>query len=179
VTTRTRLAVFAAAGALATAVAALAADPTPSPVDNPVGKWDDYEMIIQVDVPLRGTLRHVHVDRVSAAEARRTGKLPYGTKIVMRDYAGVADGQGGWKSENHRLVAGKAAVVLIRQKEKGWGTTHPEAIRNGEWEYGLFTADGKPIPINTEQACMPCHKRLEATDYTFIVHNYFADQLKK
>ena len=173
---RVRPAVLLAVVALvATAAAALAADPSPSPVANPVGKWDDYEMIMQVDVPLRGTLRHVYVDRVSAAEARRTGKLPNGTRIVMRDYVGEADGQGGWKTENHRLVAGKPVLVLIQQKQAGWGGTHPEAIRNGEWEYGLFTPDGKPIPVNTEQACMPCHKRYETTDFTLIVHDYFAD----
>jgi hypothetical protein len=63
-TTRTRVATLVLAGVLGAALAALAADPVPSPVDNPVGKYDDYEMIIQVDVPLRGTLRHVYVDRV-------------------------------------------------------------------------------------------------------------------
>jgi cytochrome P460 len=174
-----RLTLLVTAGALAATIAAIAADPSPSPVDNPVGKWDDYEMIIQVDVPLRGTLRHVYVDRVSAAEARRTGKLPYGTRIVMRDFVGVADGQGGFKSDGHRLVPGKPTLVLVQQKEKGWGGTHPEAIRNGEWEYGLFTVDGAPIPVNTEVACMPCHKRYESTDYTLIVHNYFADLARR
>jgi hypothetical protein len=176
--TRTWLATLTIAGALTTALAALAADPVPNPVDNPVGKYDEYEMIIQVDVPLRGTLRHVYVDKVSAAEARRTGKLPDGTRIVMRDYAAVPDGQGGWKTENHRLVAGKPAVVLIQQKRKAWGTTHPPEIRNGEWEYGLFTPDGKPIPINTERSCMGCHKLVEQMDHTYIVHRYFADQAR-
>jgi hypothetical protein len=66
----------------------------------------------------------------------------------------------------------------IQQKRKGWGTTHPPAIRNGEWEYGLFTPDGKPIPINTEQACMGCHKLVEKTDHTYIVHSYFADRAR-
>jgi hypothetical protein len=36
---------------------------------------------MDVDVPLRGALRHLYVDRASAAEARRTGPLPYGTKV--------------------------------------------------------------------------------------------------
>jgi hypothetical protein len=93
----------------------------------------------------------------------------------MRDYRGVPDGQGGFKTENHRLVAGHPVAILIQQKQRGWGTTHPPEIRNGEWEYGLFTPEGQPIPINTETACRPCHKRVEATDHTFVVHNYFAD----
>jgi len=176
---RSALAAVVLAGTLAAAVAAIAADPSPSPVANPVGKWDDYEMIIGVDVPLRGTLRHVYVDRASAAQARRTGTLPYGTRIVMRDYVGVPDGAGGWKRENHRLVAGKAVVVLVQQKEKGWGAAHPAEVRNGEWEYGLFTPEGKPLAVDTEKACMGCHKRFAATDYTFLVHNYFRDQARR
>jgi hypothetical protein len=174
-----RLAALTGILALASATAVLGQDSTKPQVANPVGKWDDYELIVHVDVPLRGTLRHVYVDKVSAAEARRTGTLPYGTKIVMRDYIGVSDGQGGWKRENHRLVAGKPVIVLVQQKEKGWGARHPEAVRNGEWEYALFTPDGKPIPADTQKVCMPCHKRFAATDYTFIVDNFFADQVKK
>jgi hypothetical protein len=40
---------------------------------------------------------------------------------ATQNYLGVADGQGGWKSDSHRLVAGKPAAVLIQQKEKGLG----------------------------------------------------------
>ncbi len=178
-TARTWLPIVTVVAVLAIATAVLGADSTPPQVDNPVGKWDDYELIIQVDVPLRGTLRRVYVDRVSAAQARRTGQLPYGTTIVMRDYVGVPDGQGGWKAENHRLVTGTPIVVLVQQKQKGWGLGHPESIRNGEWEYALFTPDGERLPVDTEKACMPCHKRYEATDYTVIVGNYFTDQVKK
>jgi|SRR3954468_2702110 hypothetical protein len=155
--------------------AALAADATAPEVVNPVGQWDGYEMIIQADVPLRGTLRQVFIDRASAAEARRSGELPYGTKIVMRDYIGVSDGKGGWKTENNRLVPGQPTVVLVQQKERGWGTTHPPEVRIGEWEFGLYTPAGQPIKADFEKACMPCHKQVEATDYNFLVTNYFGD----
>ena len=175
---RAWLALAALAVIPVTAAVVGGADATPQ-VANPIGKWDDYEKIIQVDVPIRGTLRHVHIDKVSAAEARKTGTLPYGTKIVMRDYVGVADGKGGFKTEHNQLVAGKPVLILVQQKEKGWGTSHPEAIRNGEWEYALYTPDGKPIKVDAEKACMPCHKRYDHSDYTFIVHNFFADKVKK
>jgi len=171
---RTRLAFLAITAALS-AVTALAADTATPEVVNPVGRWDEYESIIQADMPLRGTLRQVLIDRVSAAEARRTGRLPYGSKIVMRDFQGVPDGKGGWKTENDRLVAGPPVVVLVQQKERGWGTTHPPEVRIGEWEFALYTPDGKPIKADFEKACMPCHKQVEATDYNFLVTNYFAD----
>jgi hypothetical protein len=174
VASRIRLALFAAAAGLF-AAGGLAADNAPPAVVNPVGQWDDYEMIIQADMPLRGTLRQVYIDRASAFQARRTGQLPYGSKIVMRDYAGVPDGKGGWKTENDRLVAGDPVVVLVQEKERGWGTTHPPDVRIGEWEFALYTPGGKPIKADFEKACMPCHKQVEATDYNFLVTNYFGD----
>jgi hypothetical protein len=175
---RTRFGLLAIAAALSSA-AALAADSTPPEVVNPVGQWEQYEMIIQADMPLRGTLRQVFIDRASGFQARRTGQLPYGTKIVMRDYAAVSDGKGGWKTEGDRLVPGNATVVLVQQKERGWGTTHPPEVRIGEWEFGLYTPGGQPIKADFEKACMPCHKQVEATDYNFLVTNYFADMPRR
>lgn len=170
---RWRFIVWLSAGIVAlSGAAALAAEGTPQDV-NPVGYWDDYEMIIQADMPLRGTLRQVYIDRASGWVARITGKLPYGTKLVMRDYTGVPDGKGGWKTEDNRLVPGNPTTVLVQQKEHGWGASHPENIRIGEWEFGLYTPIGKPINADFEKACMPCHKQVAATDYNFLVTNYF------
>ena len=115
-----RLGLFAIAAGLSSA-AALGADSTVPEVANPVGDWDAYEMILQADMPLRGTLRQVYIDRASGFQARRTGKLPYGTKIVMRDYSGVPDGKGGWKTENDRLVPGNPTVVLVQEKSGDGG----------------------------------------------------------
>jgi len=30
------------------------------------------------------------------------------------------------------------------EKRTGWGRDYPDALRNGEWEYRVFTADKKP-----------------------------------
>ena len=48
-------------------------------------------------------------------------------------------------------------------------------MRIGEWEFALYTPAGQPIKADFEKACMPCHKQVEATDYNFLVTNYFAD----
>ena len=148
-----------------------AADATSQPV-NPVGDWSEYEMILQTDQPLRGTLRQVYVDKTSWQTARLTRQLPYGTKLVARDFEAVPDGKGGWKLENGHFVPGKPTTVLIQQKEKGWGATHPEDIRTGEWEFAIFTAAGAQIPVNPEKDCMPCHKEVAATDYNFQVSRF-------
>ena len=35
------------------------------------------------------------------------------------------------------------------------------------------------LKVDAEKACMPCHKRYDHSDDTFIVHNFFADKVKK
>ena len=73
--------------------AALGADNSPPQVVNPVGNWQDYEMIIQADMPLRGTLRQVYIDRASGFTARVTGKLPYGGRDETEIQAKVQRGE--------------------------------------------------------------------------------------
>ena len=86
--------------------------------------------------------------------------------------------KGGWKLVDDHLVPGKATTVLIQQKEKGWGVTHPENIRTGEWEFAIFTAAGAQIPVNPEKDCMPCHKEVAATDYNFQVSRVLVEQAR-
>ena len=52
-------------------------------------------------------------------------------------------------------------------------------VRIGEWEFALYTPAGQPINADFEKACMPCHKQVEATDYNFLVTNYFADMPRR
>lgn len=170
---RLRLVVFGFAS-VCFGIFALAANTTPQPV-NPVDQWSDYEMILQTDQPLRGTLRQVYIDKVSLQTAKLDKQLPYGTKIVARDFEAVSDDKGGWKLVDNHLVPGKATTVLIQQKERGWGVTHPENIRTGEWEFAIFTAAGVQIPVNPEKDCMPCHKEVAATDYTFQVSRFLME----
>ena len=177
-----RLLPIIVAAAMLLAAAARGADKPPQVV-NPVGDWArfaaQYEKIIQVDVPLRGTLREVYIDRISGRLARLTGQLPYGTKLVMRDFGAAPDGKGGWLTRNGQFVPGEPTGVLVQEKEKGWGARHPASIRNGEWEYAVYTLQGQPIAIDAEKSCMGCHKQVENTDYTFLVQNFFANWMHR
>jgi plastocyanin len=46
------------------------------------------------------------------------------------------------------------------EKQKGWGADYPsDWPRNGEWEYAVFTADGRPNEKANanNKACFTCH----------------------
>lgn len=141
-----------------------------------MGHFDEFEKIIRVNVPVRGTLREVLIDEASATVARQTGELRFGTMIVMRDFQGVHVPVGeGFVFANDQLVAGKPLVALIQQKERGFGRAHPSDVRTGDRDFALYKPAGKPIPVNVEVACMPSHRRFEKRDYTVLVRNFFHD----
>ena len=50
-----------------------------------------------------------------------------------------------------------------------------EGIRTGEWEFAIFTAAGEPFRVNPEKDCMPCHREVASTDYTFTVSRFLAE----
>jgi cytochrome c553 len=50
---------------------------------------------------------------------------------------------------------------------KGWGEAIPAMLRNGDWQYAVFTNEGKPRPGFSQGECLACHKPLDSTHYLF------------
>lgn len=53
------------------------------------------------------------------------------------------------------------------EKQAGWGEDVPEILRNVDWRYAVFTAEGAHREGVNEAPCLACHKPLTETDYTF------------
>jgi hypothetical protein len=85
----------------------------------------------------------------------------------MEIYAArTADRGEPLRDGNGRLVRGDLTAVFVMEKRAGWGAEYPDDLRNGEWEYARFTADGRSGPADT-RACLGCHKPKAAHDYVF------------
>ena len=83
-----------------------------------------------------------------------------GAQIVMEIYQLITDDDGN-------PAPGDLAAIGVMQNKAGWGEAYSEDIRNGDWDYGLFTADGG-IRNADATPCLTCHKPLgEATSFTF------------
>jgi plastocyanin len=117
---------------------------------------------------------HQQYGSLEAIEAAKAGKpLPEGTVITSANYKAVLDAQGNpIRDAKGNFVAGQLDRVVVMQKRPGAGAAYPETLRNGDWEFAAFTADGKVNPqAPPTQACMACHKPHERLDY---VKTYFA-----
>jgi hypothetical protein len=51
----------------------------------------------------------------------------------------------------------------------GWGDAIPEMLRNGNWNYAVFTLDKKQRPGVNQAECFACHQPLGSTSYTFTL----------
>lgn len=103
----------------------------------------------------------------AAIEAAKAGKpLPAGTVITLVQYKAQVDGQGTpLKDARGRFLKGDLVGFAVMEKRQGWGTEYPDDLRNGEWEYGAFTADGKVNDKANFKACFQCHKPHDGQDF--------------
>jgi hypothetical protein len=113
--------------------------------------------------------RELFVSPAAAIEAAKKGEpLPAGTVLTLVQYRAQLDAQGNpVKGPDGRFVKGALVAYTVMEKRAGWGADVPEEIRNGDWLYQAFTADGKPNPNANLTACFQCHKPHAAQDFVF------------
>jgi plastocyanin len=127
---------------------------------------------------LKGTL-YATVDRPDTKQYRelyaspgvvesvRAGKgVPYGAVLTLVQWSVHEDAKGvPIKDANGRFLKKDILAHTVMQKEKGWGAEYPDSLRNGEWEYSVFNAQGQFNPKANFKACFECHKPHEKMDY--------------
>ena len=104
---------------------------------------------------------------VALAGARSGGPLPNGAQLVMEVYKPKvdADGEPVRDSDGARLP-GDLAAVAVMEKQAGWGAAYPEDVRNGDWDFGLFTPAGD-IKSADATPCLGCHLGQVDSGYLF------------
>lgn len=111
--------------------------------------------------------RELYVSSPAAVKAAKDGKpLPYGTVLTLIQYKAQVDAAGNpLKDAKGRLLQGDLIGYAVMEKRQGWGAEYPEDLRNGEWEYGAFTVDGKANDKADFKECFQCHKPHDGQDF--------------
>ena len=165
--TRT-FAIAAAAGMLASATVAIQVRAGGDKVVFPDSHAKGV-MYTTVDRADNKQYRELFVSPEAVAAAKEGKPLPSGTVITLVQYKAKLDAQGNPdKDANGRFIKGDLLAYTVMEKRTGWGTEYPENIRNGEWEYQAFTADGKVNEKANLIGCFNCHKPLPSgQDFVF------------
>jgi hypothetical protein len=155
-------------------ILAVVASPVAAGPDNvvyPEGYPSSFVRYATVDRPDRDPpiVRFLYVNPEALAAAQAGEPLPYGTVLVMEDHLAELDDQGQPATfANSRFVpTTEVTNIFVQEKREGWGAEYPPEVRNGEWEYGRFLADGSVTPDAKFEGCFECHKGVEAQDFNF------------
>ncbi|MGH7389580.1 MAG: cytochrome P460 family protein [Candidatus Rokuibacteriota bacterium] len=129
--------------------------------------WKSHVLYTTVDRSDNKQHRELYASSKEAVEAMKAGKpLPHGTVLTLVQYKAQLDAQGQpVKGPDGRFVKGDLAAFTVMEKRQGWGAEYPPELRNGEWEYAVFSADGKLNEKANYKGCFQCHKPHERQDF--------------
>lgn len=108
-----------------------------------------------------------------ALEAARAGApLPDGSIVVGEIYKAKKDADGKVvESSLGRRIRDKFAAVAVMEKGKAWGEALPEKLRNGDWDFAIFSPDGKRLEGKNIDGCRACHAPLGETEHMFSLEH--------
>ena len=99
--------------------------------------------------------------------ARADGKLPYGSVLIGEIYEAKTDADGAViESELGRRVPAELKAIVMMERREGWDAQYPDELKVGDWEFEVFSPDGKNLAKDTT-ACRTCHQPLTDTEFTF------------
>ena len=104
--------------------------------------------------------------------AKAGGALPDGTVLVGEVYKAKKDAKGEViESSLGRRIRGKLAAIAVMEKRKGWGDKFPENLRNGDWDFAIFSPDGKRLVKKDLNGCRSCHAPLKDSQHLFSLEH--------
>ena len=123
-----------------------------------------------INFPATKQVRYYYANP-AAVQAAKAGKpLPDGSYLLAEVYAAKLDADGKPVTGSDGFyVPEKQLLYTAMGTGAGWGNDIPEALRNGNWNYAVFTLDKKPRPGVNQAECLGCHKPLDSVSYTFTL----------
>ena len=108
-----------------------------------------------------------------ALDAAKSGtQLPDGTVIVGEIYKAKKNASGEVvESALGRRVRGKFAAIAVMEKRKGWGDKFPAELKNGDWDFAIFSTEGKRLVKKDLNSCRSCHAPLTDTQHLFSLEH--------
>lgn len=108
---------------------------------------------------------------IALTAAKEGRELPAGSVIVGEVYKAKKDEDGNVvESSLGRRVRAKLAAVAVMEKGDGWGAAFSEDLRNGDWDFAIFSPDGKRLNKDLN-ACRSCHAPLKETQHLFSLEH--------
>ena len=138
----------------------------PDKIKFPEG-WKSHVLYTTVDRYDVKQYRELYASSQAAVDAMKANRpLPDGTVLTLIQYKAQVDGAGApVKDAKGRFVKGDMIAFAVMEKKAGYGTEYPPELRNGDWEYAVFSPAGALNEKANYKGCFECHKPHEKQDY--------------
>lgn len=150
------------------------AKPKDGELATPAGYRSWPKFLVDIQRPDAKQIRDIYINPLGhATKAGET--FPNGTISVMDLYAAKQNPDGSlMKGADGKLVRGELLKVYVMGKGAGWGDSVgvPE-LKNGDWIYSAFKADGKTGSGDDIATCRSCHLPLANKDFVHRYDEYF------
>ena len=133
-----------------------------------------------VDFPApRNQVRRSYVNK-TGLEAARAGKpLPDGSQILIATFSAALGPDGNpVKGSDGHFVPKDPVSFTSMAREAGWGDAIPVLLRDENWNFAGFRADGSLNPGFSQATCLACHNPQASTSYMFT-HNELSEAVKR
>ncbi|MCP4781664.1 MAG: cytochrome P460 family protein [Hyphomicrobium sp.] len=128
-------------------------------------KFDNYLSLDRVQND--DQIIRLFANEIALRAAKEGSELPNGSVIVGEVYKSKKDKDGNVvESSLGRRVRDKLAAIAVMEKGEGWGAAFSEDLRNGDWDFAIFSPDGKRLKKDLN-ACRSCHAPLKETQHVF------------
>jgi hypothetical protein len=123
-----------------------------------------------VDRPDNKQYRELYITQFAFDQVKAGKPLPSGTVITMVNFKAKlgADGQPQKDGNGRFIKTNEIAGIAVMEKRAGWGAEYGPDMRNGEWEYRAFKADGSVNDKADLKPCFTCHlQKVPNQDFVF------------
>lgn len=135
--------------------------------DDVAGDFTHYKTI---NFPDRGQVRRYLANEATLKAAAAGEPLPDGSYILVEIYEPKLDGSGDPVTDSDGLFEpDKLIAYTAMAMNEGWGDKIPVKLRNGDWNYAVFTAEKKVRSGVNQAKCLACHKPLDSDSYVFTL----------
>ena len=125
-----------------------------------------------INFPATKQVRYYFANKAGGAGGPKKGKpLPDGSFLLAEVYAAKLDAERQAGDGRRWLLRVRRSSLFYTTMASGagWGKDIPEMLRNGNWNYAVFTLDKQHRPAVNQAECLACHKPLDNVSYTFTL----------
>jgi cytochrome c553 len=121
-----------------------------------------YTLYQTIEDKDQGVITKRYANAPAMAAARSGAQLPDGSSIIQATYQAKPDASG-------KLVQGTLQSYTGMESRAGWGDNVPALLKNGNWDYATFKANGERNDRLNQALCLACHKPAATDSYVFSI----------